>query len=165
VSLFDVPLGVSELGEVTEDLVMQSGGRRETEAGVAVLPSWTARSEVDLTPAPGTGFPAAGRLLLPLAGTDAVQARQVAVATYGREGFEAAAVTGMAMLASFTAPAEVRRRTLILRFDRPYAAVAVAVEPPPRLDASAGQEARVYSRWFGVPVFGAWITEPSDSPA
>ncbi len=62
-------------------------------------------------------------------------------------------------------PSEARRRTLTLRFDRPYAAVAVAVEPPQPVDGSAGPGRPVARAWFGLPVFGAWVAEPSDTPA
>jgi hypothetical protein len=51
----------------------------------------------------------------------------------------------------------VPRRTLRVRFDRPYAAVAVAV-PPPGDDIDIGIDAA----WYGLPVFSAWITEPAE---
>ena len=162
VSLYDVPLGPSELGEVDEDRV-EGKGSKDLEAGVAVLPSWTARSELNLVRDPAAGFHAAGRLLGNVAPSADVDARQVAVATYGREGFEGAAVTGMALLASWSAPRELRRRTLVLRFDRPYAAVAVAVPPPVGPHEADGAESP-YRAWFGLPVFGAWITEPAETP-
>jgi hypothetical protein len=78
------------------------------------------------------GFGAAGRLLAGLLppGPKLLEARQGAVASYTREGFEAAAVTGLAVaLSGPPPPRQVLRRRLTLRFDRPYAAVAVAAEP------------------------------------
>jgi hypothetical protein len=51
----------------------------------------------------------------------------------------------------------VLRRTLHLRFDRPYAAVAVAVRPPLEPGTPIGEA------WFGLPVFSAWVAEPAES--
>jgi hypothetical protein len=51
----------------------------------------------------------------------------------------------------------VLRRTLHLRFDRPYAAVAVAVRPPSETDAGIDET------WYGLPVFSAWVAEPTES--
>lgn len=161
VSLFDLPSGRSELGEVVEDTVAARGAVNRIEEGVAVLPTWQASTSLDLLSGPtADGFRGAAQLLARLlpAGPTALDARQVAVATYSREGFEAAAVTGMGVRAAFTVvPREVLRRTLTLRFDRPYAAVAVAVDPPERPGTGAA--------WFGLPVFGAWIAEPSETAA
>ena len=139
------------------------GAGGDLEEGVAVLPSWTASTELDLVRDPATGFGAARDLIRHVAQAPALEARQVAVATYGREGFEGAAVTAMAMRMSMPALREVRRRTLTLRFDRPYAAVAVAV-PPPVHGAPPAQEAPApYRAWFGLPVFGAWVAEPAET--
>jgi hypothetical protein len=159
VSLFDVPTGRSDLGEVVEDTVTARGAVVRVEDGVAVLPTWRASTSLDLlSGATADGFRGAARLLARLLppGPTALDARQVAVATYTREGFEAAAVTGMGIRAAFAVvPSEVPRRTLTLRFDRPYAAIAVAVDPPARAGSGAA--------WLGLPVFGAWIAEPSET--
>jgi hypothetical protein len=160
VSLFDVPAGKGEVGEIVEDTVTLTGPAR-VERGDAVLPSWHARTQLDLLTGPtADGFAAAGEALaglLPPQRTE-LEARQVAVASYSREGFEAAAITavGVRTLAA-REPREVLRRTLYLRFGRPYAAVAVAV-PPPSPTAAAIDEA-----WFGLPVFSAWVAEPTES--
>jgi hypothetical protein len=136
-------------------------GRSPRERGVAVLPSWRARSEVDLLDGPAApGFAAAGEALanlLPPART-VLEARQVALASYTREGFEAAAVTAVGVrMAAVVSATEVPRRTLHLRFDRPYAVVAVAVRPEPEV-AGAVDEG-----WYGLPVFSAWVAEPAES--
>ena len=47
-------------------------------------------------------------------------------ARYHREGFEAAAVTAVAVRMSFRPPRRGRQREAVLRFDRPYAVVATA---------------------------------------
>ena len=49
------------------------------------------------------------------------------------------------------------RRTLHLRFDRPYAVVAVAVRPEPEVAAAVDEG------WYGLPVFSAWVAEPAES--
>jgi hypothetical protein len=161
VSLFDVPAGRSELGDVSEDAVVVEGGPARREEGIAVLPAWRARTGLDLLDGPtGPGFAAAGQVLARLLPSRPMRlaARQVAVASYGREGFEAAAITSIGVRAvALREPREVPRRTLRVRFDRPYAAVAVAV-PPPGDDIDIGIDAA----WYGLPVFSAWITEPAE---
>jgi hypothetical protein len=82
-----------------------------------------------------------------------VEARQSAVASYTREGFQAAAVTAMMFPQSGH---QVVRRTLTLRFNRPYAAVAVA-----GIDHEAGRHTTAR---FALPVFSAWVAEPTETP-
>jgi hypothetical protein len=159
VSLFDVPLGPGDVGEVVEDRLVAAGASR-VERGVAVLPSWRAGTQVDLLAGPtGPAFVAAGEALAALLPPQDVrlEARQVAVASYTREGFEAAAITAVGVRATAARqPREVLRRTLRLRFDRPYAAVAVAVRPPET-------DAVIDETWYGLPVFSAWVAQPTDS--
>ncbi|MFE0528240.1 hypothetical protein ACFW0V_11615 [Micromonospora parva] len=153
-SLFDLPLGVTPLWTVTEERVRTRARDGREERHTAVLPCWSARSEHDLTAA-ALGFPAASATLaktlaLPI---ENVEARQTAVARFGRYGFEAAAVTGMFGLTSL--PPEGVARTAELRFGHPYAVVAVAT------DTGADGVTRP---WHGVPVFSAWISEPEEMP-
>jgi hypothetical protein len=160
VSLFDVPLGPGDVGEVVEDRLVTTGAAR-VERGIAVLPSWRARTQLDLLAGPtGPGYAAAGEALaalLPPRRLD-LEARQVAVASYTREGFEAAAITGTGVRATAVRESrEVPRRTLHLRFDRPYAAVAVAVRPPQEPGTPISEA------WYGLPVFSAWVAEPAES--
>jgi hypothetical protein len=169
ISLFDVPAGSSDLGEIVEDTARVGVGVDRVEVGYAVLPTWQASTQLDLLAGPpADGFRSAGYLLAGLLppGPPALEARQVAVASYTREGFEAAAITALAVaLSAPHRPNEVPRRTLTVRFDRPYAAVAVAVEPPAQqpvagVDAEASPTARA---WFGLPVFSAWVAEPAET--
>jgi hypothetical protein len=159
VSLFDVPLGAGDVGEVVEDRLVAAGASR-VERGVAALPSWRASTQLDLLPGPtGPAFVAAGEALAELLPPQDVrlEARQVAVASYTREGFEAAAITAVGVRATAAREShEVLRRTLHLRFDRPYAAVAVAVRPPET-------DVVIDETWYGLPVFSAWITQPTES--
>ncbi|HZE48665.1 MAG TPA: serpin family protein [Jatrophihabitantaceae bacterium] len=138
-SLFDLPLGDGPLWTIDE-----SSGR-PGERHVAVLPAWSARSEHPLM-RPEFGFPAAAQGLIDLLPGRgySVEAKQSALARFTRTGFEAAAVTGMAMTASLAT--EGRRRTATLRFGRPYAVVA---------RATTGE-------WDGVPVFSAWVSAPEE---
>jgi hypothetical protein len=110
----------------------------------AVLPAWTASSQLDLTD-PALGFLAAKRGMVP--GPDPWDARQAAMARYSRTGFEAAAVTAMAVMAAAILPG--RHRHAELRFGHPYAVVALVQD--------AG------SPWHGLPVFSAWVAEPEDA--
>ena len=155
VSLFDLTPGESPLWTIREEVIVA----RARERCGAVLPCWSATSDHDLS-APALGFAAASKVLRPLAGLDGgrFEARQAAMARYGRYGFEAAAVTGHFELTS--APAPVAARIAELRFGHPYAVVAVAsqhVLPP-------GEQYTRPGPWHGVPVFSAWVSEPEDLP-
>lgn len=164
ISLFDLPLGVGHawtLAETTEERVGVRGDTLETVD--VVLAAWEARSDHDLAGLPGVG-PAArtlGGLLRPDAGPAEVEARQAAAATFDREGFEAAAVTGMAMRAGAAPVARlVRHRTAHATFHRPHAVLAVATnqgtdpaQPWRTVDLGA-------PAWADLPVFSAWVGHP-----
>ncbi len=153
--LSDLPLGEGPFWTITEN--HRPGGDQVR----VVLPAWKASSNLDLTVDPTLGFAAAGRALaaaLPQheARPD-VQARQTAVANYNRWGFEAAAVTAVA-LRSAIMPLGLSR-TATLRFGHPYAVVAIVGRRPGRARRDP---------WAGVPAFAAWVSEPADvdsSPA
>ena len=84
---------------------------------------------------------------------DELMAVQAARGAFGAEGFEAAAITAMGATrgAAMIEPQRTVIRRADLRFDRPYAVVAVALER----DGAAVE-------WHGVPVYSVWITEPSE---
>jgi hypothetical protein len=112
----------------------------------AVLPAWSATSKLDLS-APGLGFDAAKRALV--RNDDPWQAQQKAMARYTRTGFEAAAISALAVTAAARLPATHLEVTL--RFGHPYAAVAVTTD-------SGGP-------WHGLPVFSAWVSKPESATA
>ncbi|MEU0548593.1 hypothetical protein [Micromonospora sp. NPDC005979] len=153
-SLFDLPLGETPLWTLREERVRTRARDGREERHQAVLPCWSARSEHDLT-AETLGFEAAVVTLARALGqpVQGFEAGQVAMARYGRYGFEAAAVTGM--FGTVSLPPEGVARTAELRFGHPYAVVAVATDS--RADGSAGP-------WHGVPVFSAWVAEPEELP-
>jgi len=134
-SLADLPLGDGPAWTVAE-----STGTGDRVS--AVLPAWSAISEHDLR-APSFGFGAAAAVLARLFDAAEWDATQAATARYHREGFEAAAVTAVAVRMSFRPPG--KRREAELRFDHPYAVVATATGDGP---------------WAGLPVFSAWVTDP-----
>ncbi|MEV4482957.1 hypothetical protein [Micromonospora coxensis] len=152
-SLFDLPLGAGPAWTLREEQVPMWARDGREERHEAVLPCWSARDEHDLTD-PALGFGAAARALGALLGAadPGVEAKQAAMARYGRYGFEAAAVTGTAVLSSL--PPEGVRRTAELRFGHPYAVVAVAT------DRRGGT-----GPWHGVPVFSGWVAEPEEPAA
>jgi hypothetical protein len=159
-SLFDLPLGPAPLWEITEQTAQTTAANGREERYTAVLPAWSASSTINLIADPGLGFAAAAAALAALTGADVSrsQAKQSAVAHYSRTGFEAAAVTAMAVAAAMPVRRPGLRRTAELRFGHPYAAVAVATDPEPRSRRSAGGA----GPWYGLPVFSAWITEPEE---
>jgi hypothetical protein len=149
-SLFDLPLGDGPLWAISERTAPVKSGAPREERCTAVLPAWTARSELDLSD-PSLGFAAAAHALAP---GDPWQAKQAAMARYSRTGFEAAAVTGLAVALAMRVPRTGLVRTAELRFGHPYAVVAVTVDSPAR---------RVPGPWHGLPVFSAWVADPEDA--
>ncbi|NYI78760.1 hypothetical protein [Nocardioides panzhihuensis] len=104
------------------------------------LPEWSAEDRHDLDAAPGVAEIARGVMAAVEKESEAACV-QKAVASYDREGFEAAAVTGM-MVRAGGAPRETTVRQIDLRFDRPHAVVAVARG----------------GAWEGIPLFSSWVT-------
>jgi hypothetical protein len=144
-SLFDLPAGTGPLWTLAEE---RSGGP-SGERCVAVLPTWSADSQHDLEdPALGFAAAAAG-----LKASRAWAARQAAMASYTRTGFEAAAITTLVgMMAA--RPRTRRGRVAELRFGHPYAVVAV----------TEGQmTAGAFGPWHGIPAFSAWVAAPSEA--
>lgn len=163
-SLFDVPAGPGhswDLDETVEELATPLDRLERTRV---VLPAWRAASDHALLADDRFGFTAlAARLLAALPhhpdGWEA-DAAQSAVAAYGRVGFEAAAVTALAMRAGMALPPEPRPvpvRTLRARLARPHAVVAVAGQG--RWDVVPAQ----VGPWDRVPVFSAWVAEPAEA--
>ncbi|SDK69913.1 hypothetical protein SAMN05428985_105342 [Nocardioides sp. YR527] len=105
------------------------------------LPEWSLEDRHDLSAAPGVAEIARGVMAAVEEETEAVCV-QKAVASYDREGFKAAAVTGMMVRAAAAAPRETKVRQIDLRFDRPHAVVAIARG----------------GAWEGIPLFGSWVT-------
>lgn len=141
--LCDLPLGDGEFWTITE------GARGREDDVRVVMPAWQVSSDHDLTADPALGFGAAGQALaVALKGTADTRARQSAVARYGRYGFEAAAVTAIAVRGAVVS--RLPSRSATLRFGHPYAVVAVA----------GGRRRR--DPWAGVPVFAAWVSEPAE---
>ncbi|GJO38341.1 hypothetical protein NJB1604_05270 [Mycobacterium marinum] len=141
--LCDLPLGDGEFWTITE------GARGREDDVRVVMPAWQVSSDHDLTADPALGFGAAGQALaVALKGTADTRARQSAVARYGRYGFEAAAVTAIAVRGAMVS--RLPSRSATLRFGHPYAVVAVV----------GGGRRR--DPWAGVPVFAAWVSEPTE---
>lgn len=142
--LADLPLGEGHAWTLTEEPTEHADG---AERYRTLLPAWAARRKHDLL-LPGLGFDLAGRALIEaLEGDAQLEAVQQAVARWDRYGFEAAAVTGLAVAVSATRPRPGTLRRAELRFARPFAVVAVA-----QRDTAPGP-------WDGLPVFSAWVTQ------
>ena len=146
VSLFDLPLGPGhawDLTERVEEVPRASSDRVETLD--ALLAPWSASSLHDLTDAPGVA--AAGLViegwLAPPFRPAVVSARQAATARYTREGFEAAAVTVVAVpTGAAVGPGVVVHRHATLRFDRPHAVAAVTRATAPGRGGAARRRGR-----------------------
>lgn len=148
-SLADLPLGPGPAWVLRE---ARSSARRDV--CTAVLPAWRAKSDEDLRN-PVLGFQAAKNALAP--GGDPWEARQAAMASYTRYGFEAAAVTALVVALAMTQPS--LHRVADLRFAHPYAVVAVTTDENEAAPAAGATS----SQWHGLPVFSAWVAEPAEA--
>jgi hypothetical protein len=157
-SLFDLPLGEGHAWTITEEHTSTAARSGKEERCTAVLPAWSAHSTHQLTD-PGLGFATVRHALDPI---DPWEATQAAMARYTRIGFEAGAVTSLALALGVVARRPGVRRTAELRFGHPFAVVAVAADAttPP------GQPTAVpRGPWHGLPVFSAWVADPEDATA
>ena len=162
-SLFELPLGTGHSWQIDEHQVRSdSGGDRVGRIVGASMPAWHVESELDLKASELFGVaPALGvlrELIGPLPGDD-TDAVQTAVASFTRYGFKAAAITALGVRVSASAPPQ---RTAILRFDHPYAAVAIAGKPTSSGPAGRDRPPDA-SRFGGLPLFSAWIDEPREA--
>lgn len=97
-SLFDLPLGEGHSWTITEQErpAWRAGHHLEQFAEVA-LPAWEINGTLDLLSSGAFGADAAARVLMEKVGPGLRRARQVAVATFDRYGFKAAAITAIAV--------------------------------------------------------------------
>lgn len=162
-SLFDLPLGSGHSWQITEreTRTYLAGERVEQIAGVS-LPSWHMKSRLDLQASELFGAAPALEVMRELIGPrpdDITDAAQVSVASFTRDGFEAAAITEFMVACAFRAPPQETgtERVAILRFDHPYAAVAISGRPthPQSL-------AHPVAPFTGLPLFSAWVEEPRE---
>lgn len=159
VSLFDVPLGPGHAWEVRE-VVEERFGDPTSEVVDAVLPSWSISSRHDLGDGPGVGaaFDVLGSFVDRALAPVSFEAVQSAVATFGKDGFEAAALTVMAVRAAgVPSRVEVRERSATIRFNRPFAVVATATNHVRDTDEPWRTAQLGVPQWDGVPVFSAWV--------
>jgi hypothetical protein len=158
-SLFDLALGDGAIWTITEEAVETQSPDGREEAVISVLPAWSADTTVDLD-LEDLGYPAAARAIktaLELPGL-IYEAKQTALARYSAVGFEAAAISHLAMAMSRPSTRPGHRREATLRFGHPFAVVAVA-----RDDHRAPTSTGTPSPWHGLPVFSAWVSEPAEA--
>jgi hypothetical protein len=155
-SLFDLPLGDAQAWTIREERtqITTPGGREEQ--CTAVLPAWSADSTHELTD-PQLGFATVRHALDPI---DPWEARQAAMARYTRIGFEAGAVTALAIALSAVIGRPGVRRIAELRFGHPFAVVAVGAAEP-----QTSRRPVPHSPWDGLVVFSAWVTDPEEAAA
>jgi hypothetical protein len=158
-SLFDLPLGEAPRWVIHEEPIETTNPQgREEWCKAAILPAWSAESDLDLAD-PVLGFPQVANAMQEALGLSNAPfgARQLSKARYSATGFYAASLTGFRVGAAMQpTPRPGLRRTAQLRFGYPFAVVAVSQAPPGGV-----------SRWYDLPVFSAWITQPGepDEPA
>ena len=158
-SLFDLPLGYGAVWAIFEEQVETKATDGREEVVTAVLPAWSADTTVDLD-RQDLGLPAAARIIKQALGLPKLiyEAKQAAVARYTAIGFEAAAVSALAIMSSAPQLRPGYRREATLRFGHPFAVVAVASN-----DRGVPPSGRFSSPWHGLPVFSAWVSEPAEA--
>jgi hypothetical protein len=165
-SLFDLPRGEGHSWEISElEVRTEQAGERSEDIESAALVSWSVEGELDLQRSDLFGVePALGALLAligPSPAGDVQDAVQSAVASYTPTGFEAAAISSIAITAAGirrTAPEKGLHRSARLFFDHPYAAVALAGSQSDFTRARAG-----HTEMFGLPLFTAWVAHPAEA--
>jgi hypothetical protein len=158
-SLFDLPLGEASIWTISEEPVETESPDGREEVAVAVLPAWAADTTVSLDDA-RLGIPTVAEAIKNALGLPDLDydASQVAMARYSAIGFEAAAVTRLAFRSSRPQMRPGHRRTAMLRFGHPYAVVAAT-----SADQRVRPNAQVAVDWHGLPVFSAWVAEPTEA--
>src|SRR5262249_43508999 len=131
VSAFDLPR-TGHAWTVSERDRAGDFGPWRRERSEVTIPAWTANTELrDLVAAPGTGFAEIATAMLqqlpPDPRGDRARAAQVASARFDTNGFSAAAITEIVLFARSISPRPSRalERTVQVRFERPFAVVAV----------------------------------------
>jgi hypothetical protein len=165
-SLFDIPLGEGHSWETSElEVLTERAGERTEEIESAALVSWSVEGELDLQRSDLFGVEPAFNALLALIGPspagDQCDAVQSAIASYTQTGFEAAAISSVAITAAgmLRTPREKGlHRTARLLFDHPYAAIALAGSQSDFTRARAG-----HTEMFGLPLFTAWVAQPAET--
>lgn len=159
VPAFDLP-PTGHAWIVRERVLKNFPGPERVEKSVVTIPAWTANTKLDnLIEAPGTGFAEIAQAVLgqlpPDPRGDRAGATQAARARFDTNGFSASAITVMNFEAMALSPPPRRtiERTVEVRFDRPFAVVAVTNTAP--------KEFRRPGTVLlpGLPAFGAWVTE------
>lgn len=161
VSLFDLPVGDGHSWVIDEREVPapRPGDRHEAIASVA-LPAWEIHSGLDLLSSPAFGVATATDALEQMIGGRNSAGRQFATATFDRYGFRAAAIDIMIGAYEPAPPPHTGlQRTASLRFDHPFAVIAV-IGRPSRPDAK-----QVPIRFSGLPIFEAWVHTPTEASA
>jgi hypothetical protein len=157
-SLFKLPLGPGPVWEISEEPGAGAGPFEREERFTTIMPAWSANTDLDLAEPAELGFGAAAAAIARALELSHwyYDARQSIVAKYSAVGFEAAAVTALAVATSARrGPSETPRRAVI-RFRYPYAVVAAAHNDPREPSPGA---------WHGLPVFSAWVAEAEDAQA
>jgi hypothetical protein len=120
-SLFDLPLGDGAIWTITEEHVETKITDDREVVVTSVLPAWSAETTVDLD-REDLGLPTAARVIKQALGLTnlSYEAKQAAAARHSAVGFEAPAVTGLAIAASAPQLRPGYRREATLRFGYPF---------------------------------------------
>ena len=167
VSLFDLPLGDGAAWSI-EEREYEGVGPSKLESLTAVLATWEIESKHDLAACPGVpeSFTVLSDWLRAEQRPGEFGAKQVVLARYTKLGFEAAAITAM-FASGFNMPGtnHITERTATVRFNRPYAVLALADITSPDPSAPWNEEVIAPQAWRGVPAFAAWVGHVNEDSA
>ena len=156
-SLFDLPLGEGHSWVLTERVVPSPQPDQIETVRSATLPAWRVEADLDLKQSDLFGATVSLAVLRRLIGPDpgdTTEAKQTAIASFTRAGFEAAAATAFAIRTSSALRVlthQAVERVVDLRFDHPYMAIAMVQNPK----GTRGE-------LDGLPAFSAWVAAPEE---
>lgn len=153
-SLFDIDIN-SNLSYLKIEEIEKVTMANNTENISTFIPAWDADSDLDITE---LGFVDAAKGITRDPYFD-VKATQVAVASYNKKGFEAAAISAMSIRAASLPPRPELRltRSAKVYFSHEYAVVALVGKPYLR-EKDINNEDTI---WQNIPAFVAWVNTAS----
>jgi hypothetical protein len=149
-SLFEIDIN-KNLSYLKIEEVEKVTMSNKTESISTFVPAWEAESTFDIT---DLGYVDAAKGITRDPYFD-VQAIQVAVATYNKKGFEAAAISAMSIRAAALPPRPELRLTRSAKvfFSHEYAVVALVGKPYLRKQDVDNED----TIWQNIPAFVAWV--------
>jgi hypothetical protein len=164
ISLYDLDLGPGIAWDIIEREYEDTGGNKEKFN--TIMAPWAMTSKHELLESPGVA--AALSTMYTWLKEEwregaTFEAIQSTMAKFAKEGFEAAAVTAMGMFtrsAAMPSVSLIREREITIRFNRPYAVLALTIDKMPSQEKPWEKHIIAGEQWSGLNVFSAWVGRP-----